>query len=493
MKMQDLMIQGTASSVGKSLITAGLCRIFYQEGFKVAPFKSQNMSLNSYATFEGLEIGRAQALQAMAAKVPPSVLMNPILLKPNAENNSQVILLGKPYGNLDAHNYYSIKKKLKDIVIETYHKLKNEFEIIIIEGAGSPAEINLNKDDFVNMGMADIANANVLLVGDIDKGGVFASIYGTIKLLENRHQERIKGLIINKFRGDKNLLKDGLIQIEELVNKPVLGVIPYFKLLLDDEDSANEFKRKYNKFKNDKINISVILLPHISNFTDFDPFYLDDDVILNYIDVPEKIQKSDIIILPGTKNTIEDLRWLKKNKFDIAIKNFNGMIWGICGGFQMLGKFIIDKYGVESMKGDKEEALNLLNLETYLEKGKVTQLVTGTALYEKIYGYEIHAGISKAEGLPFATIQLLNDDSKIWNDGLIYKDDNKTVFGTYIHGIFDSGNFRAKILNIIRDKKKLLQRPAEDLYLRREKELDKLADILRQNLNINFIKKITLR
>lgn len=484
--MQDLMIQGTASSVGKSLIVTALCRILYQDGLKVAPFKSQNMSLNSFATYEGLEIGRAQALQAMACYIAPSVLMNPILLKPTADAKSQVVLMGKPYDNISAQNYYQIKSELKKYVIEAYQKLKGQFDVIIIEGAGSPAEINLNKDDFVNMGMADIADANVLLVGDIDKGGVFASLYGTIKLLDEVHQNRIKGLIINKFRGDLNLLKDGLVQIENLTKKPVLGVIPYFNLVLDDEDAANEFKRKYNKFKSNMINISVIRLPKISNFTDFDPFYFDEDVILNYIDKPEKIAKSDILIIPGTKNTIEDLRWLKSNGFIDAIKNFKGMIWGICGGFQMLGNIIIDEDGVESHKDDKEEGFGFFDVITRLKKGKITQLVQGNALFENIVGYEIHSGITEGNSTPFATLQVINDDSKTWYDGAII--DNR-IFGTYIHGIFDKGNFRAKILNMIRDKKKLYHRTSIDLFEKRENELNKLADIVRNSLDINFIKK----
>ncbi len=488
--MQDLMIQGTASSVGKSLIVAALCRIFYQDGINVAPFKSQNMSLNSFATYEGLEIGRAQALQAMAAKVAPSVLMNPILLKPTADSKSQVVLLGKPFDNITASNYYKIKKELKNYVVEAYQQLKKQYDLIIIEGAGSPAEINLNKDDFVNMGMADIADANVLIVGDIDKGGVFASLYGTIMLLEKKHQERIKGLIINKFRGDISLLQDGLKQIGDITNKPVLGVVPYFNLLLDDEDAANEFKRKYNKFKPDMINISVIRLPRISNFTDFDPFYNDEDVILNYIDKPEKIEKSDILIIPGTKNTIDDLRWLKKTGFYNAIKNFKGMIWGICGGYQMLGNLIIDEDGAETYPNDKEEGLGLLNLTTILKKGKTTQMVEGTALFEKIIGYEIHCGISKAEGTSLATINKINNDSHIWQDGLCV--DNR-IFGTYIHGIFDKGNFRAKVLNIIRDKKKLFLRNSIDLHQQREEQLNKLADIVRNSLNIEFIKKYLIK
>jgi adenosylcobyric acid synthase len=346
---KNIMVQGTASSVGKSIITAALCRIFLQDGYTVAPFKSQNMALNSFVTTEGHEIGRAQVVQAEACKIEPSVLMNPILLKPTTDEDAQIIIKGKVFKNMSAEEYQKLKPDIKSIVMEAYSSLSRKYNIIVIEGAGSPAELNLRANDFVNMGMAEMADAPVILVADIDKGGVFASIVGTIILLAEEEKARVKGIIINKFRGDIKLLKPGIDTLENIIQIPVIGVIPYMKINLEDEDSVTE--RFATKEYDNEIIIDVVKLPRISNFSDFDAFNIYDDVSVNYVENAQEINSPDIIILPGTKNTIDDMAFIRETGIEKKILEHykkGKTVIGICGGYQMLGSVIEDPSGVES-------------------------------------------------------------------------------------------------------------------------------------------------
>ena len=385
------MIQGTASSAGKSLMAAGLCRIFSNDGYSVCPFKSQNMSLNSYVTMEGLEMGRAQVLQAQAARIEPSVYMNPILLKPTSDRKSQVIIKGRPYMNMDAVEYFKYKPQLKGMIGEVYRNIESRFDLVVIEGAGSPAEINLKDNDIVNMGMAEIA----------DKGGVFASIYGTVMLLDEEERKRIKGIIINKFRGDKAILQSGVDMIEKLVSIPVIGIVPYMNVKLDEEDGASDLKNT----EGSAVHICVIKLPRISNFTDFDAFKFDDDVSLKYVSSPDMINDCDMLIIPGSKNTIEDLRWLKKAGFEEFLNSFKGIVFGICGGYQMMGREITDSEGCEVKEGEQEAGLGIFDTVTVLEGRKITSNVEGEALGCSICGYEIHSGKTSGNKEPFVNIK----------------------------------------------------------------------------------------
>ena len=346
-KAKVIMVQGTMSNAGKSFLVAGLCRVFMQDGYRTAPFKSQNMALNSYITKDGLEIGRAQAMQAEAAGIEPTVEMNPILLKPTSNVGSQVIVNGEVLGNMKAMDYYANKTRLIPEIEKAFQKLSDEYDVIVIEGAGSPAEINLKENDIVNMGMARIAKAPVLLCGDIDRGGVFASLYGTVKLLTEEEQAMIKGLVINKFRGDVEILKPGLSMIEEKTGIPVVGVVPMTPLDLDDEDSLSD--RLTHTGKKGGIDLAVIRLPHISNFTDFNVFERMEGVSLRYVGSTEELGVPDLIFLPGTKNTMDDLAWLRESGLEAAVLRCSAQkipVVGICGGYQMLGELLEDPDGV---------------------------------------------------------------------------------------------------------------------------------------------------
>ncbi len=490
--MARIMIQGTASSVGKSLIVAALCRIFKQDGYSICPFKSQNMSLNSYITLDGKEMGRAQVLQAYAAGLEPEVYMNPILLKPTSDKKSQIIVNGKLYGNSTAMEYHNLKIKFKDMLKEQFEKLEEDFDIVVMEGAGSPAEINLRDRDIVNMGMAEIVDAPVLLVGDIDKGGVFASLAGTMLLLNEGEKERVKGTIINKFRGDVEILKPGLDMLEDIVHIPCLGgVVPYTRLQLEDEDGAVEFNKKIYA----PIDISVIKMPHISNFTDLDALKSEEDVSIRFITSKEELKNPDLLIIPGSKNTIEDLLYLRQCGLEESIKEYSkdGKIIGICGGYQVLGSKIKDPYKVETDLGEIE-GLNLLDMETTFEKEKVTTRVSAKVLNEEtqdnVYGYEIHMGISKyGENInPLFKIYNKNGEKVDYFDGAI--NEKKNVMGTYIHGVFDGVAFREKIINELRVKKGLEKKKSKIYEHMREKELDKLADTVRQSLDMEKIYSI---
>ena len=406
-----IMIQGTASNAGKSLLAAGLCRIFAQDGYKVAPFKSQNMALNSAITPDGFEMGRAQVVQAEAAGVAPDVRMNPILLKPTSHVGSQVIVNGVPRGTMAAGEYFRYRKSLIPEVMAAYESLAAEYDIIVIEGAGSPAEINLRQDDIVNMGMARRANAPVLLCGDIDRGGVFASLYGTVKLLEPDEQARIKGLIINKFRGDVDILRPGLGQLEALSGKPVLGVVPMMDVDVDDEDSLSH--RLSGGGRVGLVDIAVVRLPRLSNFTDFNPLERMEEVTLRYVRNPRELGRPDLVILPGTKNTMDDLRWLRESGMETAVlkhASAGGAVIGICGGYQMLGNTVSDPDGVEG--GGSLRGLGLLPADTVFQGEKTRTRVTGAfrapeGLFRALAGvafegYEIHMGRTESGAAPLA-------------------------------------------------------------------------------------------
>lgn len=496
MRNKSIMVQGTASSVGKSIICTALCRILTQDGNRVAPFKSQNMSLNSYITHEGHEMGRAQVMQAEACNKAPDVQMNPILLKPTTDRKSQVILNGIVAEHMDATEYFKFKPKLREMVKETYNKLLKENDVMVIEGAGSPAEINLKSQDIVNMGMAEIANSPVILVADIDKGGVFASIYGTIMLLEEKERKRVKGIIINKFRGSVELLKPGLRQIEDLVNVPVLGVIPYFNLNLEDEDSVTDWGKFAENHQGD-LEVAVIKLPKMSNFTDFNALRLHKDVKLRFIDIHQPLGSPDLIIIPGSKSTISDLEALKESNMAEKILNAHQQgthVFGICGGYQMLGKYIIDELGSESDISEIE-GLGLLPLLTEFGQQKVTTLSEGidSIFGENLKGYEIHMGKTKAleDISPLVKVSRRNGlNFSPEDDGAVSLD--KTVYGTYLHGIFDNGHFTRKLLNHIRvsRQKEAIEQDVEDYWNFKEREYDKLATIVRENIKMELLNTI---
>lgn len=474
-------------------VFAGLCRIFHQDGLKVMPFKSQNMALNSYITMQGKEMGRAQVFQAEAAGIEPDARMNPVLLKPTSDRKSQVIFNGKVLCDMDAVEYHEFKPKLIERISDLYQELLKENDVIVLEGAGSPAEINLNSRDIANMGMAKIANAPVLLVADIDKGGVFASIYGTIHLLKPEERERIKGIIINKFRGDIALLDPGLKMIEDLTDVPVVGVIPYAQLNIEDEDSValSKVSRLYNTQKD--LDVAVIGLSKMSNFTDFKSLESEPDVSVPYVFPGDQLGSPDILILPGSKNTLEDCLYLENSglaKEILRVRNEGKMIIGICGGFQLLGKMLHDPNQIESNHGSLQ-GLGLLNIETYFEREKTTTRVEAKVGEETISGYEIHMGRSENhEQHYFAQIISANGKAVSRNDGAVSLD--KRVLGTYLHGVFDNSTWRRKLLNQVRESKGLS--PIENIampYLEyKNQEYDKLADLIRENIDLEKIYQI---
>ena len=379
---KSIMIQGTMSNVGKSLLAAGLCRIFKQDGYRVAPFKSQNMALNSYITSEGLEMGRAQVMQAEAAGIEPSVLMNPILLKPTNDVGSQVIVNGEVLATMRARDYFKYKKTLIPDIMKAYHTLEEQSDIIVIEGAGSPAEINLKSDDIVNMGMAKMAKSPVLLVGDIDRGGVFAQLAGTMMLLEEEEKQLVKGLIINKFRGDKTILDPGIVMLEELCHRSVVGVTPYMDIDVEDEDSLSE--RMSNEKVVGQIDLVVVRLPRISNFTDFNIFESIPGVSVRYVKRAAQLGNPDLILLPGTKNTMSDLAWMRQSGMEAAVLKAHAAgcpIFGICGGYQMLGEELSDPFGVED--GGTMRGMGLLPMHTVFTEEKTRTRVNGQFLQGK--------------------------------------------------------------------------------------------------------------
>lgn len=478
-----IMFQGTSSHVGKSILTTALCRIFFQQGLCVAPFKAQNMALNSFVTADGLEMGRAQVAQAEAANIPPSAEMNPVLLKPTGNSSSQVIINGKPVGVMSAAEYHQgYSLKAFDAVKDALKKISGEFEIVVIEGAGSPAEVNLRANDIVNMRVAKFLNAPVILVADIDRGGSLAAIVGTLELLEPDERELVKGLVINKFRGDVKLFLPAVEFLEKKTGKPVLGVVPYIeKIGIDDEDSVSLDEKISG---GGEISVAVIRLNKLSNFTDFESLAGEPDVNLFYAKNPDELNNADLIILPGSKNTSEDLIFLRENNFaekicDAAKKGTP--VIGICGGFQMLGEKLFDPDKTESNHAELD-GLKLLPIETTFSREKFTKQVTFSApefefAGEKIFpenleGYEIHSGVTT------------NSDGK----KIIA---SKNVLGTYVHGIFDNDNFRRQILNVVRRRKNLP--PLEvtrNVKAEKQKNYERLAKIVRENLNMELLEKI---
>lgn len=493
-----IMIQGTMSNAGKSIIAGGLCRIFRQDGYRVAPFKAQNMALNSFITSDGFEMGRAQAMQAEAAMIDPDVRMNPILLKPSSDIGSQVIVNGEVIGNMSAREYYRNKLKYVPNIMEAYNSLAAENDIIVIEGAGSPAEINLKKDDIVNMGMAKLAKSPVILAGDIDRGGVFAQLIGTVMLLDEDEREYIKGLIVNKFRGDKSILQSGLDIIEEKSGKPVIGVIPYVNVDIDEEDSLSERFSKTNA--PGIVDIAVIRTPRISNFTDFTPFECVDGVSLRYVSSAAALGEPDLIIIPGTKNTIEDLLWIRSNGIEMKILRHaakNKPVIGICGGYQMLGERLTDPYGTEHMGSVR--GMGLLPVETVFEHEKTRTRVKGTVygaqgIFSSLNGasfegYEIHMGRSEITDVSRPFSELYDSVSGMKkSDGIC----RGNVYGTYVHGIFDSRDIINNIVSALLKEKGLegAEISAPDMRVYKEEQYNKLADAVRKNIDMEKIYQI---
>ena len=483
---KNIMIQGTMSNAGKSLLAAGLCRILKQDGYRVAPFKSQNMALNSFITRDGGEMGRAQVVQAEAAGIAPDTRMNPILLKPTTDVGSQVIVNGHVQGNMQAMEYYRRKRTYIPAVLEAYHSLAAEYDVIVIEGAGSPAEINLKEDDIVNMGLARLVDAPVLLVGDIDRGGVFAQLYGTVALLEEEERRRIKGVIVNKFRGDRAILEPGLKTLAQLCGIPVAGVIPYTHVDIDDEDSLTE---RFGRTAERKlIDIAVIRLPRISNFTDFSPFERYGNVSLRYVDQVGDLHRPDMILLPGTKSTIADLQWLRQSGLEAAIqKAADGgtLVFGICGGYQMLGRTVSDPEQVEAAGVTEIRGMGLLEMDTVFRGEKVQTQTRGviggvkgllSTLNGLAYeGYEIHMGRSREK------VPALNGSGNI--------------YGSYIHGIFDAPGISDTILRALCNARDISfdALGSYDVQSYKERQYDLLADAVRGGLDMPFFYRVLNR
>ena len=480
-----IMIQGTMSNAGKSLLVAGLCRIFKQDGYRVAPFKSQNMALNSYITEEGLEMGRAQVMQAEAAGIRPQVCMNPILLKPTNDTGSQVIVNGEVLENMKARDYFAYKKKLIPDILKAYHTLEQQADIIVIEGAGSPAEINLKENDIVNMGLAELLDAPVLLVGDIDRGGVFAQLIGTLVLLEEKERERIKGLIINKFRGDVGILRPGLAMLEEKTHLPVFGVVPYLKVDIEDEDSLSDRLQVKNAVK--PLDAAIVRLPHISNFTDFMPLEQHPLLGVRYVQTTRELGAPDCVILPGTKNTVDDLLWLRQCGLEAAISKLaqrGTPVLGVCGGYQMLGQTLADPEGTESGRPQTLRGLGLLPTQTTFaaEKRRTQSQATVTAepfAGAHLTGYEIHTGRTTVQGAPFCTLA----------DGTPEGCVQGQVFGTYLHGLFDSGELTEQLAAYLCRRKGIAPDTAAPLAMAnyRTQQLDLLADGVRSALDMGAV------
>ncbi len=495
MRGKSIMLQGTASNVGKSVLCSALLRIMKQDGLRCAPFKSQNMALNSCVTKDGLEMGRAQYTQAQAAGIEPDVRMNPVLLKPTGDRRSQVIISGKSVGSLTAMEYHQYKPMLRRRVREIYNDLESGVDCVVIEGAGSPAEINLREGDIANMFVAETANAPVIIVGDIDLGGVLASLYGTVMLLTDEERARVKGVIINKFRGDIKLLEPGLKMLEDRIHVPVLGVVPWMDVGLEDEDSVSaRFDRAQG---NGDLNVKIVKLRHTSNFTDFQSLTLQPGARVQYAVHPEDLEDADLVILPGTKNTIEDLYDLRLHGMDEAIIRYaknGGMLLGICGGYQMLGKSLFDPKHVESTIPEMP-GLGLIDMSVTFEEEKQTRQVNGVIDCPRgwlsdcnglsVDGYEIHAGISEfgVDAIPWMRI-----DSRI--DGVTNAQGN--VLGSYMHGLFDDGQLYAALSKHIRAIKGLSNAEVKPMSMNeyREREFDRIADIVRASVDMDRIYRI---
>ena len=482
-----IMVQGTMSGAGKSLLCAALCRIFHQEGLRVAPFKSQNMALNSFVTRAGLEMGRAQVMQAEAAGLEPDVRMNPILLKPSSDTGSQVIVNGRVRGQMDAAAYFAYKKQLVPEILAAYGGLAAEYDLIVVEGAGSPAEINLREGDIVNMGLAELIDAPVLLAGDIDRGGVFAQLYGTAALLAPEERARIKGLIINKFRGDVSLLTPGLAVLEERTGIPVLGVVPYLRVDVDDEDSLAPVLRRRDGRK--PVDIAVVRLPYLSNFTDFLPLEQHPLLGVRYVERADALGAPDLVILPGTKNTTGDLLWLRECGLEAAICRLAAAgtpLLGVCGGYQMLGSRLEDPDGVEgavrTLRG-----MALLPCETTFRPEKTltqrrAEIIAGPLAGARLEGYEIHMGTTTVRGQAFCRL----DDGR--EDGCVCGN----VLGTYLHGLFDRGEAVEKLAGWLCARRGIdpgtTRQESRAAY--KQRQYDLLADGVRAALNMDALRRI---
>ncbi|WDL96529.1 cobyric acid synthase [Alicyclobacillus sp. ALC3] len=515
--MRSLMIVGTASSVGKSIVCTGLCRIFYQDGVSVAPFKAQNMSLNSAVTPSGCEIGRAQAAQAEAAGIRPNEHMNPVLLKPTGNQRTQIVLQGRVHDTVSARHYFrSYKETLWQAVVESYQFLATRHDVIVMEGAGSPVEMNLKERDIANLRAAEMADAVVVLVADVDRGGVFASVVGTLQLMTSEERRRLKGILINRFRGDPELFQDGEQWLEQYTGLPVLGVIPYISNIgIDEEDSmafeSERYRGAHSNLRKDstfvgppQIRVAVVRLPHIANFTDFDPLFLEPDVEAFFTTEPVALQRADAIILPGTKSTMSDLIWLFEYGLAAVIQQVSQMgrtILGICGGYQMLGQRVFDPWHQEDERHSECEGIGIFSYETTIAQEKETILVEGDLLAPftgvSVSGYEIHMGKTTGleQGHAFARVSASiggpsQDHARI--EGAV-SDDGRIV-GTYLHGIFHNDEFRTRWLNQIRqskglppkDDKVVIQNSREDAY-------DRLADVVRSHLNLARVYELLTR
>ncbi|GAB6169539.1 cobyric acid synthase [Clostridium carnis] len=490
--MNKIMLLGTASSVGKSTVATAFCRYFKNNGFNVAPFKALNISLNSYVTKDGLEMGRAQVVQAEACEIEPMAVMNPILLKPSGNMKTQVIVNGKVYCNMDSYKYKELNKILKGFACETFNNLSKKYDIIVLEGSGSCAEINLKETDIANMAMAKAADSPVILVADIDRGGVFASVAGTIMLLDEEERSRVKGVIINKFRGNVEFFKPAMKQLEDIIKIPVLGALPYFDLDIEDEDSVTD-RIKANK--KEGLDIVIIRLPYMSNFTDFNSLERVDGVSVRYAKEKDEIENPDLIIIPGSKNTISDIRALKKNGIFNKIKELKDrgtIIFGVCGGYQMLGNIINDPLGVEG-EITSESGFELLDIETSFNEEKTTRQIKAITVGNikefkniNVCGYEIHNGVSciNENGIAF-----IKD-----NDGNIIGTMNEdgSVLGTYIHGIFDEGEFLKSFLNYVQNKKglEIVSKEILDYNKYKLQQYDKLVELLEENIDMEKVKNI---
>ena len=489
-----IMLQGTMSNVGKSLLTAALCRIFRQDGYRAAPFKSQNMALNSYITADGLEMGRAQAMQAEAAEIEPSVLMNPILLKPTSDVGSQVILLGEVVGNMTAAEYFRKKKEFLPRITDAFDTLSKSNDIIVIEGAGSPAELNLKADDIVNMGLAKLLNAPVLLVGDIDRGGVFAQLIGTVDLLEQDERALVKGLIVNKFRGDRTIFSDGVDILEQKSGKPVVGVVPYINCDIEDEDSLSD--KLQNRSAKGVIDIAVIRLPRISNFTDLDVFSQFEQVSVRYVSKAEELSSGvpDMIVIPGTKSTISDMKFLRESGLEAVIKKHAAAgvpVFGICGGYQMLGETISDPENAEGGDVRDIRGMGLLKISTVFSDKKTRLRTSGRfAETEGVFGalsglsydgYEIHMGITKILG---SREKPLLDTA---SGGAV----SDNVCGCYVHGIFDSDEVCAALVKSLCERRGIeFTDAAVSRADYKKRQFDILADAVRHSLDMDLVYKI---
>lgn len=507
MTAPTIMIQGTASSVGKSLFVTALCRFFRREGIRVVPFKAQNMALNSAVTPDGLEIGRAQAVQAESAGIEPAVEMNPILLKPEGDSRSQVVVMGKPIGSMTAVEYHAHKPQLQGVIAECLYRLREQYELVIIEGAGSPAEINLKDRDIVNMHVARVAEASVLLVGDIDRGGVFASFVGTLELLEPDERDRIAAFVVNKFRGDITLLQPGLDYLTRRTSKPVLGVIPYVsKLRIADEDSVSlEDRAGRRRPGGDQLDIVVVRLPRISNYDDVEPLEHEPGVVVRFAERAAEVRGADLVILPGSKNTASDLAWLRTTEIAHVIEERARSaepVLGLCGGCQMLGEVLEDSHSVESLE-KRVAGLGLLPLRTRFERSKITAqvrarvadrsfLTASASGDEEFTGYEIHMGVveqTAPSATPFEIVARNGRPQRV-AEGAI--DATGTVVGTMIHGLFENSAVRSSLLSWLRRRKGLSEPPRAGIAIpSRQAEYDRLEAAVREHIDCNLLWRIS--